>query len=66
MFSRIPYTCYTGYMENVDTQNTRNVAVKVPPDLYALIKKAAHRKEMSLADFVRSTLKEAAEFYVET
>ena len=49
-------------MENVDTQNTRNVAVKVPSDLYALIKSAAHKREMSLAEFVRATLKEAAEF----
>lgn len=42
----------------------RNVAVKVPADLYALIKSAAHKREMTLADFVRTTLKEAAEFYV--
>lgn len=46
-----------------DTQ-TKNIAVRVDPELYTLVKKAAHTRELSLADFVRLTLKEASEFYV--
>ena len=55
----------------MDTQNTqdterRNIAVRVDSDLYALIKSAAHRREMTIAQFVRETLKQAAEHYVQT
>ena len=53
----------------MDTQNTqhmehKNIAVRVDSDLYALVKKAAHRKEVSIAEFVRETLRAAAEHYV--
>lgn len=43
----------------------RTVAVRMEDDLHALISRAAHRREMSLAKFVRLTLKEAAEFYAD-
>ncbi|HKB40463.1 MAG TPA: toxin-antitoxin system HicB family antitoxin [Gemmataceae bacterium] len=39
------------------------VAVRVEPALHALLKTAAHRQEKTLAEYVRSTLKEAAEFH---
>jgi len=62
-------TCDT--LQNMNTQNTqdteyRNIAVRVDADLYALIKSAAHRREMSIATFVRETLRQAAEHYVQT
>jgi uncharacterized protein (DUF1778 family) len=52
-------------MEDTHTQDTQrvNLAIKITPELHQLIRKAAHRREMSLAAFVRLTLKEAAEFY---
>ena len=57
----------TSGRDTQDTQHTerRNIAVKVDADLYALVKSAAHRRELSIAEFVRTTLKEAAEFYVQ-
>lgn len=52
-------------MDTDYTQDTqyKNIALKVDPELYALIKTAAHRREMSIAQFVRTTLKEASQFY---
>lgn len=47
-----------------DTQPGKNIAVRVDDELYEIVKKAAHRREMTLAQFVRTTLKEAADFYV--
>jgi uncharacterized protein (DUF1778 family) len=60
--------CYLPYVATQNTQDTgrKNIAVKVDEDLYALIKSAAHRREMSLATFVRETLRQAAEHYVQT
>ena len=42
----------------------RMLAVRVDEDLYALIKSAAHKRELSIAVFVREMLKAAAEHYV--
>jgi len=49
------------------TQDTQKVmlSIRLEPALHALIKSAAHRREQSIADYVRTTLKEAAEFDVE-
>jgi HicB family len=38
------------------------IAVRVEPALHALIKRAAHRREKSLATYVRERLREAAEY----
>ena len=52
-----PYTPYMTYSERIE--------VRVTPEEKALLKKAAHRREMTLAEFTRTVLKEAAKFYVE-
>jgi uncharacterized protein (DUF1778 family) len=43
---------------------TERLEIRVTPEEKALLKKAAHRREMTLAQFTRTVLKEAAEFYV--
>lgn len=59
------YVDYTDYVENTEsTSKKRYISIDVDEETWALVKKAAHRKEMTLAQFVRLTLKEAAEFYV--
>ena len=42
----------------------RMLAVRVDEELYALVKSAAHKREMSISEFVRDMLKAAAEHYV--
>lgn len=43
---------------------TERLEIRLAPEDKELVKKAAHRREMSLAEFIRAVLKEAAEFYV--
>lgn len=52
---------YSGRMD--DMSSKKQISVAVPADDYAMIKRAAFRREMTLAAFVRSTLMEAATYY---
>lgn len=47
-----------------DTPYTERIEVRIDPETKALVKRAAHRKEQTVAEFIRETLRKAAEFYV--
>lgn len=45
---------------------TERLEIRLSPDEKALVKKAAHAREMTLAEFIRETLRQASEFYVKS